>query len=250
MWLSRATLPDYPDPQQIDTRIFLLGGLDHGAGSLSSACWEGWFPCHTHYPTAGELYVYLWRKHTHDLMVPSQGPPTPRGHKYSAYKQGLMTTQAKTLLPQICRDPQIPGDMSRCAVWVDMRQFQKSNCTILDTKLFKMQWKNAYFHHHSHLKLSGQCKDAFIFPETVIVGACLWSQRRFGFACKNSLVPPICLVTTQVDPPIPVACRNDIPWDCSRRCLSSHIHGYTPELWLNASLSPINITCWWFSGFS
>lgn len=184
----------------------------------------------------------------------SYGPltraPTPRGHKYSAYKQGLMTTQTKTLLPQICRDPQIPGDMSRCAVWADMRQFQKSNCIILDTKLFKMQWKNAYFHHHSHLKLSGQCKDAFIFSETVIVEACLWSQGRFGFTCKNSLVPPICLVTTQVDPPIPVACRNDIPWDCSRRCLSSHTHGYTPELWRNASLSPMNITCWWFSGFS
>lgn len=158
----------------------------------------------------------------------SYGPltraPPPRGHKYSACKQGLMTTQARTLGPQICRDPQIPGDISRCSVWVDTRQFQKSNCTILDTKWFKMQWKNAYFHHHSRLNLSGQRKDAFIFPVTVIVKGCLWSQGRFGFIYKNSLVPPICLVTTQVDPPIPVACRNDIPWDYSRRCLSSHIH--------------------------
>lgn len=64
---------------KLTPEISFWGGLDHGAGSLSSACWEGWFPCHTHYPTAGELYVYLWRKHTHDLMVPSQGPSLQGG---------------------------------------------------------------------------------------------------------------------------------------------------------------------------
>lgn len=214
MWIPRATFLDYPDPQQTDTRNFLLR-----VWILELAVWAQYVGRVDSHATL----AVLQQENIMILWSPHKAPP-PRDHKYSDYEQGLMTTEARTLGPQICTDPQIPGDISRFSVWVDMRQFQKRNCTILDTKWFKMRCKNAYFHHHSHPNLSGQCKDAFIFPETVIVKACLWSQGRFGFTCKNSLVTPICLVEL----PIPVACRNDISWDYSWGSLSSHFHGYMP----------------------